>query len=240
MITFTDVRVTYPGVTALDHVSFDVPPGRITALVGPNGAGKTTALRVLLGLARPDSGQALIAGQRYAELGAPAGVVGSLLDAEAFHPGRTGRECLRLACWTLGLPTNRADEMLTQVGLGPAGRRRVATYSLGMRQRLGVAHALIGDPAALVLDEPANGLDPQGQHWLGELLASQARRGCAVLLSSHALAEVERIADHLVVLAGGRVRADDEMAAVRRDHRSVEELFFSLTTGDQITTHARQ
>ncbi len=229
MIEFSHLTVTYPGVTALADVSFGVAQGTVTGFLGPNGAGKSTAMRVLLGMAQADAGTALIAGRPYAALPHPGRVVGGLLDADAFHPGRTGRESLRLACWTMGLPATRADEALDEVGLAGAARRRVGAYSLGMRQRLGLAQALLGDPVALVLDEPANGLDPQGQRWLGDLLRARAARGCAVLLSSHALAEVERLADHVVVIASGRVRADASLEALRARHDRLEDVYFDLT-----------
>ena len=156
--------------------------------------------------------------------------MGALLSADSFHPGRTGRETLRLASITLGLPASRVDDALDEVGLTAAeGRRRVGTYSLGMRQRLGLAHALLGDPAALVLDEPANGLDPQGQRWLAGLLRSRAERGCAVLLSSHDLYEVSRLADRVVMVARGRVLADEPITAA--SSAELEEQYFTLTSG---------
>lgn len=231
MIEFSNLTVTYPGVTALSGVSFRVAPGTITGFLGPNGAGKSTALRVLLGLGHADAGTALVAGRRYAELPNPGRVVGSLLDADTFHPGRTGRESLRLACATMGLPSGRAAEVLAEVGLADAAGRRVRGYSLGMRQRLGLAQALLGDPVALVLDEPTNGLDPQGRRWLAGLLRGRAERGCAVLLSSHALAEIERIVDHVVVISGGHVRADDRLEALRARQARLEDLYFDLTAG---------
>jgi len=237
MISFESLAMTYPTGCArhhpaLDDVSFMVTGGSVTGFLGPNGAGKSTAMRLLLGLAGPTSGQATVGGRRYAEIPNPGRVVGALLDADAFHPGRTARESLRLGCLVLGLPSRRADEVLDLVGLTPAeGRRRVRGYSLGMRQRLGLAHALLGEPAALVLDEPANGLDPQGQRWLAELLRSQAERGCAVLLSSHHLADVERIADRLVVIGGGRILADDRIERLRAEHGDITDHYFRLTGG---------
>ena len=232
MITFDQLTKPYPGLSrpALDRVSFTVPAGSVTGFLGPNGAGKSTAMRILLGLARAGSGSARIAGQDYRQLPDPAAVAGSLLDADACHPGRTGRESLRLSCLTLGLPAGRADEVLELVGLSSRdGRRRVRGYSLGMRQRLGLAQALLTDPPGLVLDEPANGLDPQGQRWLGELLRARAERGGAVLLSSHQLTEVERLADRLVVIAGGRVVADDTPSRLRAEHGDITEFYFSVT-----------
>ena len=230
MIEFTNVTKRFGATVALDDVSFRVAPGTIVGFLGPNGAGKSTALRLLVGLVRPDAGAASVSGVRYADLPNPGTTVGVLLGAEGFHPGRTGRETLRLACLTLGLPGDRVDEVLGEVGLSAAeGRRRVGAYSLGMRQRLGLAHALLGDPAALVLDEPANGLDPQGQRWLAGLLRGRAERGCAVLLSSHALAEVARLADRAVMVGAGRVLADRPLAGASTDE--LEDEYFTLTAG---------
>jgi ABC-2 type transport system ATP-binding protein len=230
VIVFSEVTKRYGAVTALDRVSFEVPAGTITGLLGPNGAGKSSALRILLGMARADSGQATVAGRPYAELPNPAMVAGSLLDADCFHPGRTARESLRLACLTIGLPYGRVSEVLEEVGLTEKqSRRRVRGYSLGMRQRLGLALALLGRPAALILDEPANGLDPHGQRWLGDLLRAQAEQGSAVLLSSHQLADVERLADRLVIISGGRVLVDDTPDRLRAEHGSVAELYFART-----------
>ncbi len=230
MIVFNELTRRYGAVTALDRVSFTVPAGTVTGLLGPNGAGKSTALRILLGMARSDSGRATIAGHPYAELPNPALVAGSLLDADCFHPGRTARESLLLACLTIGLPRVRVAEVLEKVGLSAKeSRRPVRGFSLGMRQRLGLALALLGRPATLILDEPANGLDPQGQRWLGDLLRAEAERGCAVLLSSHQLIEVERLADRLVILGGGRVLVDDTPDRLRAEHGSIAELYFART-----------
>lgn len=232
MIVFDALTKTYGDTRALQQVSFSVRPGSITGLLGPNGAGKSTALRILLALAEPTAGRATVAGRSYRELARPAGVVGSLLDADCFHRGRTGRESLRIACLSAGLPTRRVDEVLAEVGLTAAeGRRRIGGYSLGMRQRLGLAQALLGNPAALVLDEPGNGLDPQGQRWLAELLRSLAERGCAVLLSSHQLAEVERLADRLVIIGDGSVLADDRPDRMRAEHGDITDFYFACTGG---------
>lgn len=230
MIDMVHLTKRYGATLALDDVTFSVAPGTIVGFLGPNGAGKSTCLRSLVGLVRPDAGSATLNGVPYTGLDQPGRVVGSLLSADSFHPGRTARETLRMACISLGLPVSRIDEVLAEVGLTAAeGRRRIGIYSLGMRQRLGLAHALLGDPAALVLDEPANGLDPQGQRWLADLLRSRAERGCAVLLSSHQLHEVSRLADRVVIVAGGRVLADKpitEGSAVE-----IEEQYFTLTSG---------
>ena len=237
MITFTNLTKSYRSRsdgrrTVIDDVSFSVPAGSVTGFLGPNGAGKSTSMRALLGLTEPDSGTATVGGRPYREWPNPAAVAGSLLDADAFHPGRSGRESLALSCLTLGLPTSRADEALELVGLTKReGRRRVRGYSLGMRQRLGIAQALLAEPPVLVLDEPANGLDPQGQRWLGELLRGWAERGGAVLLSSHQLSEVERLADRLVVIAEGRIVADGTLPALRAEHGDITDFYFSATSG---------
>jgi ABC-2 type transport system ATP-binding protein len=215
-------------------VSFTVRPGSVTGFLGPNGAGKSTTLRILVGLASPDAGHAAVLGGRYAALPNPGLRVGVLLDASAQHAGRTGREVLALSALVMGLPARRADEMLGQVGLSQAeGRRRTGTYSLGMRQRLGIAHALLGDPELLILDEPANGLDPAGIHWMRSLLREFADRGGAVLLSSHLLREIEVIADHLVVIGGGRILADGSRQELLTGiDGGLETLFLRLTAAD--------
>ena len=231
VIVFEEVTKRYGATVALDRLGFTAPAGRITGFLGPNGAGKTTALGILTGLIRPTSGRCLIGGRPYAAWPNPGRLVGALLDADAFHPGRTGRESLRLACRILGLPARRADEVLDEVGLTTreAGRR-VRGYSLGMKQRLGLAQALLGDPSVLVCDEPTNGLDPQGQRWLADLLAERARRGCAVLLSSHQLDEVERLADRVVIVAAGRLVVEDSVAALRDAHDDLAEYYFAATS----------
>ena len=230
MIDIAHLTKRFGDVLALDDVSFGVTPGTIVGFLGPNGAGKSTCLKTLVGLVRADAGAATIGGRTYADHPTPALVAGSLLGTEAFHPGRTGRETLRLAATALGLPAPRVDAVLSEVGLTPAeGRRRVRAYSLGMRQRLGIALALLGDPASLVLDEPANGLDPQGQRWLAGLLRARAERGCAVLLSSHQLHEVARLADRVVMVGGGRVLADEAVASA--SPADLEEQYFTLTAG---------
>ncbi|WP_134767298.1 ATP-binding cassette domain-containing protein [Nocardioides sp. 1609] len=213
MITVENLTRTYGGFRAVDDVSFTARPGRVTGFLGPNGAGKSTTMRVLVGLTPATSGSATVAGRRFADLPNPAREVGVLLDASAQHAGRTGREILTIAQRTLGLPSSRVDEMLEQVSLTPSeSRRRVRNYSLGMRQRLGIAVALIGDPAALILDEPANGLDPAGIRWMRDLLRTYADRGGSVLLSSHLLHEIEVVADDLVVIGNGRIVASGTKA----------------------------
>ncbi len=209
MISIEHVTKRYGGYTAVDDVSFGCQPGTVTGFLGPNGAGKSTTLRVLCGLTLPSSGTSTINGVPYHSLPNPGREVGVLLDASAQHAGRTGREVLRLAADVVGVPRDRVTQMLDLVGLGgPAPKRRIGNYSLGMRQRLGIAHALIGSPSVLVLDEPANGLDPEGIAWMRHLLRDFANRGGTVLLSSHLLHEVEALADHLVVIGNGKIAAD--------------------------------
>jgi ABC-2 type transport system ATP-binding protein len=209
MITVTGLTKRYGGRTVVDGVSFTLEPGTVTGFLGPNGAGKTTTMRMVTGLVPPTAGEALVDGHRYADLSNPAAVLGTLLDASAVHPGRTGRAHLRILADTVGVPVGRVDEVLDLVDLGSAaGRRRIGTYSLGMRQRLGIAGALLADPPVLMFDEPANGLDPEGIRWMRELLRGHAARGGTVLLSSHLLGEVEHTVDRLVVIGAGRVVAD--------------------------------
>ncbi len=195
----------YGSRPAVDDLSFGCRPGTVTGFLGPNGAGKSTTLRILTGLARADAGEALVGGVPYRSLEQPARTLGVMLDARALHSGRTGLETLRLTARTLGMPAARADEVLATVGLQDAGTKRVGGYSYGMRQRLGIGVALIGDPAVLVLDEPANGLDPEGIRWMRRLLRSFADAGGTVLLSSHQLREVEATVDRLVVISQGRL-----------------------------------
>ena len=208
MICVEHVTKTYGPFTAVDGVSFTARPGRVTGFLGPNGAGKSTTLRVVVGLTPPDHGTAHVLGRRFPDLPNPGMEVGVLLDASAQHAGRTGREVLGIAQATMGLPRRRVDEVLDVVGLSEdEAARRLRDYSLGMRQRLGLAHALLGDPEVLILDEPANGLDPAGIRWMRDLLRGYADRGATVLLSSHLLHEIEVVADDLVVIGHGRVVA---------------------------------
>ncbi|HIY25009.1 MAG TPA: ATP-binding cassette domain-containing protein [Candidatus Brachybacterium merdigallinarum] len=200
-----NVTKRYGDRAAVSDLSFACEPGTVTGFLGPNGAGKSTTLRILTGLAQADSGHALVGGRPYRELAHPARTIGVMLDATALGRGRTGLETLRLAAATLGMPATRAEEVLELVGLKDAGRKRVGGYSYGMRQRLGIGVALIGDPAVLVLDEPANGLDPEGIRWMRNLLRSFADSGGTVLLSSHQLREVQATVDRLVVIAGGKL-----------------------------------
>jgi ABC-2 type transport system ATP-binding protein len=208
MITTHELCKSYGQSPVVHDVSFDCQPGTITGFLGPNGAGKSTTLRMVTGLTRPDSGTATVQGTRYGDLGNPARVVGTLLDASAMHAGRTGRATLRIAADLAGVDDSEVDRVLGLVGLaGKAADRRVGAYSLGMRQRLGIGQALIGRPRALILDEPANGLDPDGIAWMRVLLRDFADRGGTVLLSSHLLGEVQATVDRLVVISAGRVVA---------------------------------
>ena len=192
-------------VLAVDDLSFALEPGTITGFLGPNGAGKTTTLRMLLGLAAPTKGRALVFEQPYAEIKHPALRIGAVLEATDFHPGRSGRDHLRMLGQAVGVPDSRADEVLALVELRDAGRRRVKSYSLGMRQRLGLAAALLGEPDLLVLDEPANGLDPEGVRWLRDFLRAFASGGRTVLVSSHVLAEVAQTVDQVLIISHGRL-----------------------------------
>ncbi|MCZ2816553.1 ATP-binding cassette domain-containing protein [Modestobacter sp. VKM Ac-2984] len=206
---------TFGKVRAVDDLSFTVEPGQVTGFLGPNGAGKTTTLRMALGLITPDTGTTTFNGVRYAGLPEPMRQVGAVLET-AFHPARSGRDHLRVYCRATGLPVRRADEVLEQVGLGTAGGRRAGGYSLGMRQRLGLATALLGDPAVLVLDEPANGLDPEGIQWLRGFLRHLAHaQGRTVLVSSHLLAEVEQTADRVVIVGAGKLVREGTLAELR-------------------------
>jgi ABC-2 type transport system ATP-binding protein len=192
-------------IRAVDRLSFTVEPGSVTGFLGPNGAGKTTTLRMVLGLVHPTSGRATIGGVAYKSLDNPITRVGAALESSSFHPARTGRNHLRIMCVAAGIPVKRADAVLEMVGLGAAGRRKVRGYSLGMRQRLGLAAALLGDPQVLVLDEPANGLDPDGIRWLRGFFRHLAGEGRSVLVSSHQLNEVQEVADRVVILNHGQL-----------------------------------
>jgi ABC-2 type transport system ATP-binding protein len=214
MITVSGLTKAYGGRTVVDDVSFELEPGTVTGFLGPNGAGKTTTMRMITGLVPASAGRALVAGKAYADLANPGAVMGTLLDAGAVHPGRTGRTHLRLLASTIGVPHARVDEVLDLVGLSDAAGRRVGGYSLGMRQRLGIAGALLADPPVLMFDEPANGLDPEGIRWMRDLLRGHAARGGTVLLSSHLLGEVEHTVDRLVVIGGGRVVADGPISTL--------------------------
>jgi ABC-2 type transport system ATP-binding protein len=208
VIELRAVTKRYGDVVAVDDLTFEVQPGKVTGFLGPNGAGKSTTMRMVLGLDRPSKGEALVAGRAYRELTEPLRHVGALLDAGAMHPGRTGRNHLRVAARSNGIPATRVDEVLGCAGLSQAADRRVKGYSLGMRQRLGIATALLGDPGILLFDEPVNGLDVDGVRWIRRLFRELADEGRTVLVSSHLMSEVQEVADHLVVIGRGRLLAD--------------------------------
>lgn len=215
----------------LSDVTFRAEPGRVTGFLGPNGAGKSSTLRILLGLDRATSGSALVAGLPYRSLRSPLRTVGSVLDGSGAHRSRTARDHLAWVARSNGIPRRRVGEVLEQVGLADAGRTRVSRFSLGMGQRLGLAAALLGEPGVLVLDEPVNGLDPEGIRWLRRLLRAHADAGGTVLLSSHLMSEVAEIADDLVVISGGRIAATGPLREVTAGYGNLEEAFFTLTDG---------
>jgi len=222
------VTKRYGPTVAVDDLSFEICPGAVTGFLGPNGAGKTTTLRMLLGLAEPTAGSATVFGRPYAELDDPLGTVGAVLETATFHPWRSARRHLRIVAAAAGIAGERVSEVLRLVDLAHAADRRVGGFSLGMRQRLGIAGALLGRPRLLVLDEPANGLDPEGIRWLRTLLRDYVRDGSSVLISSHLLSEVAHTVDDVVIIADGRVRAHcalDELTAT-----NLEDAFFELTT----------
>lgn len=209
MIGLHGLTKRYGDVTAVDDLTLELTPGKVTGFLGPNGAGKTTTMRLILGLDAPTSGEALIGGRRYAEIDPPLRTIGALLDAKAVHPARSGRNHLRAMALSQGIPYSRVEEVLDLTGMSHAARRRAGTYSLGMSQRLGIAGALLGDPQVLMLDEPVNGLDPDGVRWIRILLRSLAAEGRTVFVSSHLMSEMERTADRLIVLGKGRLIADE-------------------------------
>ncbi|MEI2826168.1 MAG: ATP-binding cassette domain-containing protein [Dermatophilaceae bacterium] len=211
----TQLTKRFGTFVAVDDVTFTVQPGRITGFLGPNGAGKTTTMRMLLGLVRPTSGEALIGDQRYQDLPNPMKVVGSALEATNFHPGRSGRDHLRVLADASGTPHARVDELLELVGIPAAARQRAGGYSMGMRQRLGLAAALLADPDVVILDEPANGLDPEGIRWLRSFLRHLAAQGKTVLISSHMLAEADHIVDDIVIIANGKIVAQGPIQQLR-------------------------
>ena len=213
MIKVSGLTKHYGNRIVVDDVSFDVASGRVTGFVGPNGAGKSTTMRMMVGLTRPDSGEVRYHGTRYTDLRSPARIVGAVLDARCMHPGRTALSHLRATAAVSGVPAVRAEEVLGEVGLDTAANQKAGGFSLGMRQRLALASALLGDPEVLVLDEPANGLDPTGMHWLRGLLRALASEGRTVLVSSHGLAELARTADRVVVIDSGRLVADEPVGS---------------------------
>jgi ABC-2 type transport system ATP-binding protein len=222
----------YGKLVAVDGVTFSLERGTVTGYLGPNGAGKTTTLRMLLGLAEPTAGEALVFRRRFRELEQPFRRVGAVLESNDFHPARKGRDHLRALALAAGLPLSRVEEVLELVELRGAAKRRVKTYSLGMRQRLGLAAALLGDPELLILDEPANGLDPAGVRWLRTFLQTFAAQGRTVLVSSHLLAEVAQTVDHVVIIDHGRLLARGRLDELISNGQSLEDVYLDLTRGD--------
>ena len=231
VVTASALTKRYDDVLAVDQLTFSLAAGTITGFLGPNGAGKTTTLRLLLGLAEPDEGEALVFGRRYRELDEPARRVGAVLESNDFHPGRSGRDHLRTLALAADIPPSRVEEVLELVELDVPAGRRVKTYSLGMRQRLGLAAALLGDPELLILDEPANGLDPAGVHWLRRFLRGFADQGRTVLVSSHMLAEAAQTVDEVVIVHHGRRIASGRLEELTEGGRSLEEIYLELTGG---------
>ena len=229
MIEVRDLTKRYGSTLAVDALSFDVRPGMVTGFLGPNGSGKSTTMRLILGLDTPDAGQARIGGRRYRDLRWPLREAGALLEAKAFHPGRSAHNHLLFLAQSQGLPRQRVDEVLALVGLTEVAHKRTGGYSLGMAQRLGIAAALLGDPPVLLLDEPVNGLDPAGIHWIRDLLRSLAGQGRVVFVSSHLISEIALLAEHLVVIGQGRLLADTSVAGLSASASSLEEAFLQLT-----------
>jgi len=228
-VTARGLTKRYGKLVAVDDITFSLPAGTVTGFLGPNGAGKTTTLRLLLGLAEPTAGEALVFGHRYRELEHPIRRVGAVLESGDFHPGRSGRDHLRTLALAARIGYDRVEQVLALVELEAAAGRRVQTYSLGMRQRLGLAGALLGDPELLVLDEPANGLDPEGVHWLRGFLRSLAQQGRTVLVSSHVLAEIAQTVDHVVIIDRGRLLATTSLDELTNRSRTLEDVFLELT-----------
>lgn len=231
MLTINALTKRHRSHTVLREVTFEASPGRVTGFLGPNGAGKSSTLRILLGLDRADGGTALVGGREYRSTPNPLRTVGAMLDGSGAHRSRTARNHLAWVARSNGIERSRIDTVLEQVGLHDAERTRVGRYSLGMGQRLGIATALLGEPEVLVLDEPVNGLDPEGIRWIRALLRGHADRGGTVLLSSHLMSEVAAIADDLVIIAAGRVVRTGTLDAVTAGYATLEEAFFELTGG---------
>ena len=229
-VAVANLTKRYGELVVVDDVSFVLEPGTVTGFLGPNGAGKTTTLRLLLGLAEPSGGSALVFGRPYAELEDPIRHVGAILESGDFDPGRSGRNHLRTLASAAGIAVERVEELLALVELTAAAERPVRTYSLGMRQRLGLAGALLGDPELLVLDEPSNGLDPAGMHWLRGFLRAFADAGRTVLISSHVLAEVAQTVDSVLILSGGRLLAERRLGDLPDAASALETLYLELTT----------
>ncbi|NGO12039.1 ATP-binding cassette domain-containing protein [Streptomyces sp. HC44] len=229
MIEARGLTKRYGATVAVDELSFEVTPGAVTGFLGPNGSGKSTTMRLVMGLDRPDAGEALIGGRRYGQLRWPLREVGALLEARTYHPGRSAYQHLAALAAANGIARSRIDAVLGTVGLSDVAGKRAGSYSLGMSQRLGIAAALLGDPAVLLFDEPVNGLDPEGVRWIRTLMKSLAAEGRTVLLSSHLISEMALTAGHLVVIGQGRLLADTSVAELTAGGASLEEAFFRLT-----------
>jgi ABC-2 type transport system ATP-binding protein len=242
MIQANSLTKRFGSTVAVDSLSFEVQPGTVTGFLGPNGSGKTTTMRLIMGLDAPDRGRATIGGRPYRQLRWPLREVGAMLDARGFQPGRSARSHLAALAASNDIPRSRVEEVLGIVGLQDAGRRRAGKFSLGMAQRLGVAAALLGDPGVLILDEPVNGLDPEGIRWIRNLLVSMAREGRTVFVSSHLISEVALMAEQLVVIGRGRLLACTSVSELASRAGSLEDAFFGLTENavEYRSTEARQ
>ncbi|HEU0239696.1 MAG TPA: ABC transporter ATP-binding protein [Micromonosporaceae bacterium] len=230
----------YKKLRAVDDLSFAVEPGRVTGFLGPNGAGKTTTLRMLLNLVTPTAGTATIGGQRYSDISDPSRRVGAVLEASSAHKARSGRNHLRTIAAAAGMPDKRVDEVLALTGLTPAAKRKFREYSLGMRQRLGIAAAMLGDPGVLILDEPANGLDPEGIRWMREFLGSLAAQGRTVLVSSHLLSEMQLLADDLVIIAAGRLVRQGTVTEIVASSQTAAIVYVRTPQPDALTAALRE
>jgi ABC-2 type transport system ATP-binding protein len=241
MIEARGLSKRYGATVAVDNLTFDVRSSMVTGFLGPNGSGKSTTMRLILGLDTPDAGQVRIGGRRYRDLRWPLREVGALLETRAFHPGRSARAHLRALAASNAIPRSRVEEVLGLVGLAEVAGRRAGGFSLGMAQRLGMAAALLGDPQVLLLDEPVNGLDPEGIRWVRDLLRSLAAEGRTVFVSSHLIGEIARTADHVLVIGRGRLLADTSVAELAARSASLEASFLELTAGsaDHRATKAR-
>jgi ABC-2 type transport system ATP-binding protein len=229
MISARGLTKRYGRTVAVRDLTFTVRPGVVTGFLGPNGAGKSTTMRMLIGLDRPDAGHATVNGKPYRELRLPLREVGAMLEARSFHPGRSAQAHLRALAVSNSIPGRRVEEVLALVGLAAVGRRRAGKFSLGMAQRLGIAAALLGDPGIVILDEPVNGLDPEGVRWIRNLMRSLAAQGRTVLVSSHLITEVAQTADELIVIGQGRLLTHTTVAELSATASSLEEAFFQLT-----------
>lgn len=230
MIEISHLTKNYKSFTAIDDISFSVKKGTITGFVGPNGAGKSTTLRCIVGLTTPTLGTATVFGSKYSKLKNPSRSIGVILDASKLHPGRSGYSTLKIATSINGIPDSRIDQVLEECGLTPLeGKRKIKSYSLGMRQRLCIAQALLANPKILILDEPMNGLDPDGIRWIRSILRKFADNGGTVLLSSHLLSEIQKIADHIVMIYGGKILVDKPLEELIDNGNDLEEVYIEYT-----------